>query len=99
MRFKVVVTNPVFPETIELLRKHCDVDINPSPEPWPAMEVRRRCSDADALLAFMTDSVDAGFLEACPRLKVVACALKAGTISMSKPARGPACGSPLFPTS
>ncbi|GJE83073.1 phosphonate dehydrogenase [Methylorubrum thiocyanatum] len=76
MRFKVVVTNPVFPETIELLRKHCDVDINPSPEPWPAMEVRRRCSDADALLAFMTDSVDAGFLEACPRLKVVACALK-----------------------
>jgi phosphonate dehydrogenase len=73
MRPKVVVTNPVFPETIELLRKHCDVDINPSPEPWPAVEVRRRCSDADALLAFMTDSVDAGLLEACPRLKVVAC--------------------------
>ncbi|GBU19893.1 MULTISPECIES: phosphonate dehydrogenase [Methylobacteriaceae] len=76
MRFKVVVTNPVFPETREILEELCDVDINPGPEPWPVAEVRARCSDADALLAFMTDCVDAGFLEACPRLKVVACALK-----------------------
>ena len=76
MRAKVVVTNPIFPETVTLLAEHCALDANPGSEPWPAAEVRRRCADADGLLAFMTDAVDAGFLAACPRLKVVAGALR-----------------------
>lgn len=75
-RPKAVVTNPVFPETADMLAARCAVDINPSAEPWAAAELRRRCADADALLAFMTDRVDADFLAACPKLKVVACALK-----------------------
>jgi phosphonate dehydrogenase len=76
MRAKVVVTNPIFPETEALLRERCSLDVNPGPEPWSAEEVQRRCADADGVLAFMTDRVDAAFLAACPRLKVVACALK-----------------------
>jgi phosphonate dehydrogenase len=76
MRARVVVTNPIFPETATLLAGRCALDANPGPEPWPAAEVRRRCADADGLLAFMTDAVDAAFLAACPRLKVVAGALR-----------------------
>lgn len=72
----VVVTNPVFPETVAFLAQHCVLDCNEAVEPWPYDEVRRRCAGAAGLLAFMTDKVDAAFLEACPDLRVIACALK-----------------------
>ena len=73
---KIVVTNPVFPETRALLEQHATVVVNPALEPWPYEEVRTRSRDAVGLLAFMTDRIDAAFLAACPRLRVIGAALK-----------------------
>lgn len=73
---KIVVTNAVFPETAAFLAEHCAVDVNSGLDPWPEAELRRRCADAEGMLAFMTDRVDAAFLAACPKLRAVACALK-----------------------
>ena len=73
---RIVVTNPVFPETRALLAQHATVTINEALEPWSYDEVRQRCQDAVGLLAFMTDRIDAAFLAACPRLRVVGAALK-----------------------
>ncbi|MGB9118768.1 phosphonate dehydrogenase [Bradyrhizobium sp.] len=75
-RPKIVATNPVFPETKALLEEQATVVVNPALEPWPYEKVRQRCRDADGLLAFMTDRIDAGFLAACPRLRVIGAALK-----------------------
>ena len=75
---KIVVTNRIFPETHALLAPHAVLDVNDAPDPWPYREVRERCRDADGILAFMTDRIDAGFLAACPNLKVVGAALKIG---------------------
>jgi phosphonate dehydrogenase len=61
---KVVITQRVFPEVIELLSPHADVIIGP-----PAL-------DADALMVFMPDSLDEAFLRECPNLKIIAGALK-----------------------
>ena len=61
---KVVITQRVFPETIDLLSPHAELMIGP-----PAR-------DADALMVFMSDSLDEEFLRACPKLKIVAAALK-----------------------
>lgn len=72
----VVVTNRVFPETEALLAAHARVIVNRADEPWSREEVQARCREADAMLAFMTDQVDAAFLTGCPRLKVVGAALK-----------------------
>jgi phosphonate dehydrogenase len=72
----IVVTNPVFPETRALLEGHATVVVNPAIEPWSYQEVRQRCRDADGLLAFMNDRIDAAFLAACPRLRVIGAALK-----------------------
>lgn len=73
---KIIVTNRAFPETLAMLAAHGTLDANGCAEPWPYREVRERCRDADAMLAFMTDRVDAGFLAACPNLKVIGAALK-----------------------
>jgi phosphonate dehydrogenase len=61
---RVVITQRVFPETVDLLSPHADVVVGP-PE-----------RDADALMVFMPDSLEAEFLRACPNLKIVAAALK-----------------------
>ncbi len=61
---KVLITQRVFPETIDLLSPHAEVIVGP---PLP---------DADALMVFMPDSLDEAFLRACPNLKIVAAALK-----------------------
>jgi phosphonate dehydrogenase len=75
-RPKIVVTNPVFAETRALLEQYATVVINAAIEPWPYEEVEQRCRDADGLLAFMSDRIDAAFLAACPRLRVIGAALK-----------------------
>lgn len=76
MNPKVVITSWVHPQVIERLAGHCEVIPNTTRERLPREEVLRRAADADAIMSFMTDTVDASFLAACPRLKVVGCALK-----------------------
>jgi phosphonate dehydrogenase len=73
---KIVVTNKVFPGTLARLEEIGDVVANQREQPLTYEEVRSRAADADAVLAFMPDRIDAGFLAAAPRLRVVACALK-----------------------
>ncbi|MEO1689605.1 MAG: NAD(P)-dependent oxidoreductase, partial [Pseudomonadota bacterium] len=52
------------------------VRMNPGPDPFSAAELARECAEAEALMAFMTERVDAALLDACPRLRVVAGAFK-----------------------
>ena len=73
---RIVISNWVHDEVVARLRAIGDVDANRRRVPWPAQELVRRAAEADALLAFMPDHVDADFLKRCLRLKVVACALK-----------------------
>lgn len=61
---RVIITQQPFAQTIDLLSPHAEVIVGP-----PAR-------DADALMVFMPDSLDAAFLESCPHLKIVAAALK-----------------------
>jgi phosphonate dehydrogenase len=76
MRPRILVTNWVHETTLQQLALLGDVDANESRTPWPRDEVMRRAEKADAILAFMTDCIDAPFLAHCRRLRVVACALK-----------------------
>lgn len=76
MKPKIILTHRVHPEVIELLAEHCEVIPNPSPETLPLDEILQRAKDAEAIMTFMPDRVDEAFLRACPRLRVVGCALK-----------------------
>ena len=73
---KVVITNRVFPETRALLEAHAQIVVNDAEEPWPADVLLEHCRDAFGLMAFMTDSIDGGFLAACPDLEIIGAALK-----------------------
>jgi phosphonate dehydrogenase len=75
-RPKVVVTHRVFDPVTQLLAKKCEVIANEGEESWPRPQLLNAARDADALLVFMPDKIDAAFLAECPRLKVIAAALK-----------------------
>ncbi len=76
MKPKVVLTHRVHPEVIELLAEHGEVIPNMTDDTLAREEILRRAREAEAIMTFMPDSVDEAFLRACPRLRVVGCALK-----------------------
>jgi phosphonate dehydrogenase len=73
---RVVVTQWIHPEVAGALAEFCEPVLNPTRAPLPAPELLARCRDAEGLLAFMPDLLDRAFLEHCPKLRVVAAALK-----------------------
>ena len=76
MEPNIVVTQPVHAEVLHKLKCFGNVVMNPGPEPWTAPQLCERLVDADALMAFMPDRIDAEILRHAPKLKTVACALK-----------------------
>ncbi len=76
MKPKIVMTHWVHPEIVEMLSSVAEVVTNDTLETLPREELLRRSKDADAVMAFMPDSVDDSFLAACPKLKIVFAALK-----------------------
>ena len=72
----LVVTNHVQEEVIDFLSEFARVTANRSREPWSRPALLEAAADADGLLMFMPDCVDADFLEHCPRLRSIAGALR-----------------------
>lgn len=73
---KVVITHRVHESVLDLLSSHCELIPNQTARTLDRKEVVERSRDADALMAFMPDCIDADFLSQTPRLKVVGAALK-----------------------
>ena len=48
-----------------------DVEIWPERLPPPAGTLRERCADAEGVLSLLTDRLDTGFIDACPRLSAI----------------------------
>jgi len=75
-RPKVLVTHWVHEEVLDQLRRHCEVFANYSRDTWPSEVVLELARHCDAVMVFMPDSVDDAFLAQCPRLRIIAAALK-----------------------
>ncbi|MSP79138.1 MAG: D-glycerate dehydrogenase [Dehalococcoidia bacterium] len=67
----VFVTRMIAPEALALLRAQADVDVWPHESPPSANELRERAHTCDGLLTMLTDRVDAGLLDAAPRVRVI----------------------------
>jgi phosphonate dehydrogenase len=75
-RPRVVITHRVHDEILALLASEADVIPNQTAATLDRAEVFARTRDADALIAFMPDHIDRALLDACPRLRIVAGALR-----------------------
>jgi phosphonate dehydrogenase len=76
MKPRVVVTHWIHYEVADYLGNSCELLLNHSRLTLPWEKILDRARGADALMVFMPDSIDEGFLSACPYLKIVAAALK-----------------------
>ena len=76
MRPSVVITHWVHKEVIDFLSPHFRVIQNPTRETWSRTRVLAQAREAFGLMVFMPDTIDDDFLSRCPRLKIVAAALK-----------------------
>lgn len=66
------VARRLFPETIDLLRRHATVEVWEEDTPAPYLTLCEKARDADALFTTVTDRVDADLLAAAPKLRIVA---------------------------
>jgi phosphonate dehydrogenase len=73
---RIIATARIFPETRAIVERAGTVLHPDGDEPWDAETLRSALAGAEAMMAFMTDRVDAALLDAAPRLRVLACALK-----------------------
>lgn len=72
----IVLTHWVHQEVIDCLSGYGPVVANQSRESLPPEELQARLATARAVMVFMPDCVDSAFLDACPKLQIVAAALK-----------------------
>jgi glyoxylate reductase len=74
MSWNVLVTRRVPPEGIELLRKSgVEVRSHDEEAPLPRAKLLAQVRPCDGVIVTGGDQVDAGFLDAAPKLKVVSC--------------------------
>lgn len=72
----VVISNKVHDDVLALLEPHAFAIPNRDVEALSHRDLLARCREAHALIAFMPDWVDEAFVQECPQLRVIACALK-----------------------
>ncbi|WNC15467.1 NAD(P)-dependent oxidoreductase [Brevibacillus brevis] len=56
---------------VDMIRQHCEVDYYDGTVPLDKREFIARAADADALLVFVPDVIDAEILDHCPKVKVI----------------------------
>jgi len=71
MKPKILVTRAVFPEVIERLSQHFDVEPNQQDISYDEDELARRLQGKDGVFSNPTDRISAAVIQAAPGLKAV----------------------------
>jgi glyoxylate/hydroxypyruvate/2-ketogluconate reductase len=71
-KLKVLIARPIFPETIDRLRQHFDVDDNQADIVYSREEFLLRLRNKQGVLTTTMDQIDADLLAACQDLKICA---------------------------
>ncbi len=85
MKPKILVSRATFPEAVELLQQHFDVDYNRQDEVWGPDELRRRLQGKAGVLSNPADRFSADVFAAAPGLKAV-CNIAVGYNNIDVPA-------------
>ncbi len=71
MKPSILVARAVFPEVIERLRQHFNVEDNQEDKVYTAEELASRLQGKDGMFSTLSEKVDQALLASCPRLKAV----------------------------
>ncbi|QGW81716.1 2-hydroxyacid dehydrogenase [Variovorax paradoxus] len=69
---KILVARAIFPETIERLSQHFEVESNQSDESWSKEQLIARLQGKQGAFTTGSERIDAAVLDACPGLKICA---------------------------
>jgi len=69
---RILIARAVFPEVVERLSRHFEVESNPQDVLWSPAELAARLADKDGAFTTGSQRIDAALLAACPRLRIVA---------------------------
>jgi gluconate 2-dehydrogenase len=69
---KILVARAIFPETIERLSQHFEVESNQSDESWSKEQLIARLQGKQGAFTTGSERIDAAVLDACPDLKICA---------------------------
>jgi len=73
-RPRLLITRQLFPQVIERLAPHFEIDSNQRDDEWSRETLLARAADREALYVVATDRIDGELLAACPHLRAVATA-------------------------
>ncbi len=85
MKPKILVTRAVFPEVIERLSQHFDVDANQQDEMYTEAELIRRLQGKEGVFSNPTDRLSAAVIQSVPGLKAI-CNMAVGYNNIDVPA-------------
>jgi len=68
----VLVARAIFPDIIEQLSRHFDVEANPDDALWPREELVRRLQGKQGVFTTGSERIDAALLAQCPGLRICA---------------------------
>ncbi|WCM86409.1 2-hydroxyacid dehydrogenase [Acidovorax sp. NCPPB 3576] len=69
---RILVARAIFPEVVDRLSQHFEVEANPADAVWSPAELADRLQDKDGALTTGSQRIDAELLARCPRLRIVA---------------------------
>ncbi|MEY4536824.1 MAG: hypothetical protein RL171_975, partial [Pseudomonadota bacterium] len=69
---KILVTRAIFPEILEKLSQHFEVESNQADELWTKQQLIEKLQGKDGAFTFGLERIDAQLLAACPQLKICA---------------------------
>ncbi|MDX9969898.1 MAG: D-glycerate dehydrogenase, partial [Hydrogenophaga sp.] len=71
-RPSILIARTVFPEVVDKLRQHFDVETTPAGTVWSAQQLVQRLQGKEGVLTTGSERIDAALLAACPQLKIAA---------------------------
>ena len=71
MKQRILVARAIFPEVVEALAQHFEVEHNAEDRPWAPEELGRRLAGKQGAMTTVMDKVDEAVLAQCPGLEVI----------------------------
>ncbi len=68
---RVYVTRQIFPDALDLIEKHAELELWPDDEPPSTEQLKKALSEADGAIINVMDRIDVSVLDAAPKLRVL----------------------------